>query len=85
MLSGLKKWLGFGAVFVMIIPYCMLHFQKTGSESLGAIIAGILLGGLAMKYRSIWGGVLLHWLVAIAMDLLSLSHQNKLPTNWFPS
>ena len=85
MLSGLKKWLGFGAVFVMIIPYCMLHFQKTGSESLGAIIAGILLGGLAMKYRSIWGGVLLHWLVAIAMDLLSLSHQNKLPTNWFPN
>ncbi|MBV72015.1 MAG: hypothetical protein CMH52_11855 [Myxococcales bacterium] len=62
----------------------MLHFLKTGSESLGAIIAGIILGSLAMKYRSIWGGVLLHWLVAISMDVLSLMHQGRLPTKWSP-
>ena len=67
----------------MIIPYCMLHFQKTGSESLGAIIAGILLGGLAMRYKSIWGGVFLHWLVAISMDILSLAHQGRLPKEMF--
>jgi uncharacterized protein len=84
MLSGLKKWLGLGAVFVMVVPYCMLHFMKTGSESLGAIIAGVVLGCLAMKYRSIWGGVLLHWLVAITMDVLSLLQQGKLPTRLVP-
>ena len=84
MLAGLKRWLGVGAVFVMVVPYCMLHFMKTGSESVGAIIAGIVLGCLAMKYRSIWGGVLLHWLVAISMDLLSLLHQGKLPTKLLP-
>ncbi|MEE2787971.1 MAG: CPBP family intramembrane glutamic endopeptidase [Myxococcota bacterium] len=83
MLAGLRKWLGIGAIFVMILPYCMLHFQKTGSESLGAIIAGILLGGLAMRYRSIWGGVFLHWLVAISMDVLSLAHQGRLPRSLF--
>ncbi|MEE2756038.1 MAG: CPBP family intramembrane glutamic endopeptidase [Myxococcota bacterium] len=81
-LAGLRRWAGFGAVFIMLIPYCMLHFLKTGSESLGAIIAGIILGSLAMKYRSIWGGVLLHWLVAISMDVLSLMHQGRLPTKW---
>jgi len=84
MLAGLKRWLGIGAVFVMLVPYCMLHFMKTGSESLGAIIAGVILGCLAMKYRSIWGGVLLHWLVAISMDVLSLLHQSKLPSRLLP-
>ena len=81
-LAGLKRWAGFGAVFIMLIPYCMLHFLKTGSESIGAIIAGIILGSLAMKYRSIWGGILLHWLVAISMDVLSLLQQGRLPTKW---
>lgn len=85
LLDGLRRWIGYGAVFVMVIPYCMLHFQKTGSESLGAIVAGVVLGCLAMKYRSIWGGVMLHWGVAIAMDLLSLWHQDLLPTRWWPA
>ena len=84
LLAALRRWAGFGAVFIMLLPYCMLHFLKTGSESLGAIIAGIILGSLAMKYRSIWGGVLLHWLVAISMDVLSLMHQGRLPTKWSP-
>jgi len=83
-LAGLKKWLGYGAIYVMLIPYCMLHFMKTGSESLGAIVAGIILGTMAMKYRSIWGGVFLHWLVAITMDCLSLIHQGKMPKTLWP-
>jgi len=84
LLDGLRKWMGYGAVFVMVVPYCMLHFQKTGSESLGAIIAGVILGFLAMEYRSIWGGVMLHWGVAISMDVLSLVHQDKLPKAFWP-
>ena len=84
LLEGLRRWIGYGAVGVMILPYCMLHFMKTSSESLGAIIAGLVLGCLAMKYRSIWGGVLLHWGVAISMDVLSLAHQSQLPSRWMP-
>jgi len=84
LLQGLRRWIGYGAVFVMVVPYCMIHFQKTGTESLGAIIAGLILGSLAMRYRSIWGGVFLHWGVAISMDVLSLVHRGKLPTTLFP-
>lgn len=84
LLDGLRRWIGYAAVFVMVIPYCMLHFQKTGSESLGAIIAGVVLGCLSMKYRSIWGGVLLHWGVAVSMDVLSLAHQDLLPRSLWP-
>lgn len=78
MLSQLRPWAGHGAIFIMVIPYCMIHFPKTGSETLGAIIAGIVLGALAMRGRSIWGGVFLHCGIALTMDLLCLYHAGTL-------
>lgn len=84
LLEGLRRWIGYGAVFVMVVPYCMLHFQKTAMESLGSIFAGVVLGTLAIRYRSIWGGVMIHWLVAISMDLLSLAHKGELPRQLWP-
>ena len=41
MLAGLRKSFGPGAVFVMVVPYCMIHFGKPLPETLGAIVAGI--------------------------------------------
>lgn len=79
MLESLRKAMGMGAIAVMLIPYCMIHFPKTAAESFGSIVAGIFLGYLAMSGRSIWGGVLLHWLIAIEMDLLSLIQRGALP------
>jgi membrane protease YdiL (CAAX protease family) len=66
-----KRW-GLNAVFVMVVPYCMLHFHKPLPEATGAIGAGLLLGILALKTRSIFGGVLIHWAVAITMDVLAI-------------
>jgi membrane protease YdiL (CAAX protease family) len=57
----------------------MIHFDKTAAESAGSIVAGIILGMLAMRGRSIWGGVMLHWLIAIQMDVLSLAQKGQLP------
>jgi hypothetical protein len=71
-LAGLRRALGANAIFVMIVPYCMIHFGKPLPETLGAIGAGIILGTLAMRTRSIWGGVLIHVGVAISMDVLAL-------------
>ena len=42
--------------------------------SVGAIIAGTILGTLAMRTRSIWGGVLIHCAVAFTMDGMALHH-----------
>lgn len=72
MLHGLRRALGSNAVFVMIVPYCMIHYGKPLPETLGAIGAGIILGTLAMRTRSIWGGVLIHIGVAVTMDVLAL-------------
>ncbi|PKL76528.1 MAG: CPBP family intramembrane metalloprotease [Candidatus Melainabacteria bacterium HGW-Melainabacteria-1] len=69
---GLYPRLGFYSVFVVVIPYCMIHFSKPLGESLGAIAAGIVLAYLALKNRSIWGGAALHWAVALTMDLAAI-------------
>lgn len=72
LLSGLRKAFGANAIFVMIVPYCMIHYGKPLPETLGAIGAGVILGTLAMRTRSIWGGVLIHVGVAVTMDVLAL-------------
>jgi membrane protease YdiL (CAAX protease family) len=50
----------------------MIHYGKPLPETMGAIGAGLLLGTLAMRTRSIWGGVLIHVGVATTMDVLAL-------------
>ncbi|MCG8424676.1 MAG: CPBP family intramembrane metalloprotease [Proteobacteria bacterium] len=74
MLRGLGRAMGSKAIFVMIVPYCMIHFGKPLAETLGAIFAGIILGTLAMRTRSMWGGVVIHIGVAVTMDVLALGH-----------
>ena len=41
-------------------------------ETIGAVFAGIILGALSLKSRSIWLGVAIHYSVAITMDLAAL-------------
>lgn len=72
MLHGTKQRFGYYSVFVMTIPYCMIHFGKPLPETIAAIIAGIVLGTLSLKSKSIWLGVAIHYSVAITMDLCSL-------------
>ena len=81
-LQGLRKVMGANAVFVMIVPYCMIHYGKPLPETLGAIGAGLILGTLALRTRSIWGGVLIHIGVALTMDVLALQGCPKAPGGW---
>ncbi|MFL5763856.1 MAG: type II CAAX prenyl endopeptidase Rce1 family protein [Bacteroidia bacterium] len=78
MLHGTKQRFGYYSVFVMTIPYCMIHFGKPLPETIAAIIAGIVLGTLSLKSRSIWLGVAIHYSVAITMDLCSLWQKGML-------
>lgn len=72
MIHTLKKAVGSLAVPIMMIPYCMIHFQKPLPECLGSIVAGLVLGALSLKTGRIWGGVALHIGVAATMDVLAL-------------
>ncbi len=72
LLFGLEKRFGYHAILVMVVPYCMIHFRKTWQESLAAVIAGLALGYLAMKTRSVLGGVFIHWAIAITADIAAI-------------
>jgi membrane protease YdiL (CAAX protease family) len=79
MLAALRRSMGSAAIFVMAVPYCMIHYGKPYLEAHGAIVAGVVLGTLAMRTRSIYAGFLLHITVAAGMDWLSLFKRAALP------
>src|SRR5262245_22755294 len=74
MTLGLKPALGRASILVMIAPYAMIHFHKPMLEAFGAIGAGLVLGSLAWRTGTVIWGWMLHYAVALSMDLLSL-HQ----------
>ncbi len=84
-LGVLRKSFGSGAIFAMAVPYCMIHYGKPYLEASGAIVAGIALGSLSMKTKSIYQGFLVHVTVAGMMDWLALSHRNQLPHTFWPA
>jgi membrane protease YdiL (CAAX protease family) len=85
MVGALRKTMGSGAIFAMAVPYCMIHYGKPYFEVNGAIVAGVVLGSLAMRTRSIYAGFLVHITVAFSMDFLALYQRGALPHHfWAP-
>jgi len=73
MLFGLEKDMGKRAILVSTLPFVIAHLGKPEAEMLGAIPAGFLLCWIAQRSRSIWPGVILHWLVAMSMEFFAAS------------
>ncbi len=78
LLHSLKPALGIYSIFVMTVPYTMIHFQKPMPEALAAIFAGIFLGWISYKNGTIWLGLVLHCTVALSMDILALWNKGLL-------
>jgi uncharacterized protein len=78
LLFGLARYIGSLSVFVMVVPYAMIHLGKPLAECMGSIVAGIALGTIALRTGSIWGGVAVHCAVGWGMDLLALARTGKL-------
>ncbi len=71
---GLGRDLGLAALPWMVMMYSISHYGKPALEVNASIVAGFLLGYLALRHRSFLLGALLHWGVALLMDL-SVLHQ----------
>lgn len=84
MLNALRPAIGANAIWVMCVPYLMIHFPKLWLEATGAILFGLFLGILALQSRSIWGGVLVHAGVALSMDVAALLRKGEWPGSFFP-
>ncbi len=83
-LNALRPAVGANAIWIMCVPYLMIHFPKLWMEATGAILFGLFLGLLALRSRSIWGGFLVHAGVAVTMDIASLLRQDKIPSVFWP-
>jgi membrane protease YdiL (CAAX protease family) len=84
-LGVLGRSFGSGAIFAMAVPYCMIHFGKPYLEVCGAIVAGIALGSLSMKTKSIYQGFMVHITVAGLMDWLALRNRKATPLHLWPT
>jgi hypothetical protein len=78
LVHGTKHRFGVYAVFLMVLPYCMIHFHKPIAECFGSILAGVGLGVVSLVTRSVWPGAALHILVAWGMDLSVLARKGIL-------
>jgi membrane protease YdiL (CAAX protease family) len=78
LLHGIRPRFGAYAIPVMVIPYCMIHFYKPMPEAFASIIAGLALGYMSLRTRSIWLGAAIHVTVAVSMDFASLWRHGRL-------
>lgn len=72
LLFGLYRKFGYNALWISAIPYVMIHFNKPLTETLGALVAGIVLGWLALRAKTVLPGIFLHGGIAITMDALAI-------------
>jgi len=74
LLHGLVPRLGYASLFVMVVPYNMIHYGKPWPEAIAAIVGALALGSLSLRNRSIWWGAALHCTIAGTMDAFALWH-----------
>lgn len=78
LVHSLRPSIGIYSIFAMTVPYTMIHFQKPMAETFAAVLAGIFLGWVSYRNRTIWLGLALHCTVAFSMDVLALHHKGLL-------
>lgn len=66
---GLEEKFGIYAILVQTMPFVILHNGKPPLETFAAIFGGIILGYLAYRTRSIFYGVLIHFVMLFSLDL----------------
>jgi membrane protease YdiL (CAAX protease family) len=72
-LSG-RDFVGRAALMPMVTLYAFWHFGKPIPEAIGSIFAGYILGVIALRTRSIVGGIIVHVGVALGMDFAAFLH-----------
>lgn len=65
--------IGVHAVPAMAFAYCLIHLGKPLPECVSSLVGGLVLGYLALRFRSIAAGVVAHLSIAWGMDASVLS------------
>jgi hypothetical protein len=75
LIVGMLRYLGKDAVAPMVGWYAFIHFNKPLLESVGAVCGGFVLGVIACRTLSIYGGVMIHLGVAYLMELAAIGQR----------
>jgi membrane protease YdiL (CAAX protease family) len=75
MTFGIGRDLDVAGLPWMVMMYSIGHYGKPILEVQASIIAGFVLGYLALRHRSFFLGAVLHWGIALTMDLAVLWHR----------
>jgi len=74
LLFGFERRIGpAGAVAASTIPFVLMHFGKPAAETYSSIVAGIVLGVVALRARSFIPAALLHFAVAATLDVAAVA------------
>lgn len=72
LLFGFYRRIGYPALLVQTIPFVLMHVGKPELEAYGSVVAGLALGVLALRARSFYPCVILHFAVAASLDVLAV-------------
>ncbi len=73
MLFGLEKKFGpLASILIQTIPSTLIHIGKPIGETLGAVVAGVVFGYLAIRARSILYPFILHTTIGIATNIFMI-------------
>lgn len=68
LIIGMVKLIGERAIMPMVVLYSFWHFGKPLPESIGAAFGGYILAIIALRTRSVFGGIIVHIGVAMMME-----------------
>ena len=66
---GLARYAGEKAILPMAVFYCTIHFGKPLGECISSFFGGLILGVIALRTRSILGGLMVHLGLAWLMEV----------------
>lgn len=59
---------GVYAVLIQMLAYTMWHIPKPMPEYIGALFWGVAVAAVALKIRSIWPIIIVHWILNVFLD-----------------
>ncbi|MCP5048866.1 MAG: CPBP family intramembrane metalloprotease, partial [bacterium] len=59
---------GVYAVLIQMLAYTMWHIPKPTPEYIGALVWGVAVAAIALKIRSIWPIIIVHWVLNVILD-----------------
>jgi membrane protease YdiL (CAAX protease family) len=74
LIIAFARFVGPKAILPMCAFYVSIHFDKPLGECISSFFGGLILGVLAYRTRSIYGGIIVHLGIALGMEIIGWLH-----------